>query len=58
MNSHHLLNIKPSSALLLPRAGTRDPRSLHGACPSCLGVKWVANKWVREGSQWRRRPCL
>ena len=26
--------------------GSRDPLSLHGACPVKDGVKWAANKWV------------
>ena len=30
---------------------------LHGACPALLGVKWVANKWIREGAQIWRRSC-
>lgn len=25
--------------------------SLHGACPTSLGIKWVSNKWIREGEQ-------
>ena len=41
----------------LDSEGRRDPRGLHGACPTILGVKWVANKWIREGAQWRTRPC-
>ena len=31
--------------------------SLHGACPTALGIKWVSNKWIREGAQIFRRPC-
>ena len=31
--------------------------SLHGACPTALGIKWVSNKWIREGAQINRRPC-
>ena len=38
--------------------GQRIPESLHGACPTALGVKWVSNKWIREGSQLWKRPCL
>ena len=33
------------------RDGSLDLRTLHAACPALLGVKWVANKWIREGSQ-------
>ena len=52
-----------------PRAGTavfwynldleggRSEQSLHGACPTALGIKWVSNKWIREGAQMTRRPC-
>ena len=32
-------------------------QSLHGACPTALGIKWVSNKWIREGAQIIRRPC-
>ena len=42
----------------LERDGTVDSLSFHGACPTILGVKWVANKWIREGAQVWRRPCL
>ena len=28
----------------LHRSGERDERSLHGACPTLLGIKWVSNK--------------
>ena len=38
--------------------GRRDNRSLHGACPVVRGVKWVSNKWIREGAQIWRRPCV
>ena len=38
--------------------GDRDRDALHGACPTILGTKWVANKWIREGHQIWRRPCL
>ena len=37
--------------------GTRDDLSLHGACPTALGIKWVSNKWIREGAQLWKRPC-
>lgn len=37
--------------------GVRIPESLHGACPTALGIKWVSNKWIREGSQLWKRPC-
>ena len=35
----------------------RDVLSLHGACPTALGIKWVANKWIREGAQIWKKPC-
>ena len=41
----------------LHRDGGRDNLSLHGACPVVMGVKWVSNKWIREGEQVWRRPC-
>lgn len=37
--------------------GSRDDRSFHGACPTVKGIKWVSNKWIREGAQIWRRPC-
>ena len=37
--------------------GSRNLLSLHGACPTALGIKWVSNKWVREGAQVWTRPC-
>jgi len=37
--------------------GRREDRALHGACPVIKGVKWVSNKWIREGSQIWRRKC-
>ena len=33
------------------RFGTRHALSRHGACPTWLGIKWVCNKWIREGEQ-------
>lgn len=27
-----------------------EKRSLHAGCPVLLGNKWVANKWIRDGS--------
>ena len=41
----------------LKHDGTRDDLSLHGACPTALGIKWVSNKWIREGEQIWTRPC-
>ena len=35
----------------------RDVLSLHSACPAALGIKWVANKWIREGAQIWKKPC-
>ena len=41
----------------LDHAGARDKLALHGACPTALGIKWVSNKWIREGAQVWSRPC-
>lgn len=38
--------------------GVRDNMSLHGACPVVRGIKWVTNKWIREGEQIWARPCV
>ena len=37
--------------------GQESNLPLHGACPTALGIKWVSNKWIREGAQIFRRPC-
>ena len=42
----------------LDKDGRRDDLSLHGACPTALGIKWVSNKWIREGAQIWKMPCL
>ena len=42
----------------LYKDGNRDEISLHGACPTALGIKWVSNKWIREGAQLWKMPCL
>ena len=41
----------------LRQSGEREMLSLHGACPTALGIKWVSNKWIREGAQIFQRPC-
>ena len=41
----------------LHRDGKIAHHSEHGACPTILGIKWVSNKWIREGAQIWRRPC-
>lgn len=41
----------------LDRFGNRDDLSLHGACPTALGIKWVSNKWIRDGAQIWKKPC-
>ena len=41
----------------LEESGEKSDLPLHGACPVILGVKWVSNKWVREGAQVWSRPC-
>ena len=38
--------------------GGRDNLAMHGACPTALGIKWVSNKWIREGAQIWRKPCI
>ena len=35
----------------LHRDGQKNTQVLHGACPTILGIKWVSNKWIREGEQ-------
>ena len=42
----------------LDDSGQRNSLSLHGACPTALGIKWVSNKWIREGAQIWKRPCF
>jgi len=53
--------------------GERDLMTYHGGCLTSYGLKWgmcskvaelasndawsVLNKWIREGPQWRARPC-
>ena len=37
--------------------GQESMLPFHGACPTALGIKWVSNKWIREGAQIFRRPC-
>ena len=41
----------------LEENGEQSELPLHGACPVLLGLKWVANKWIREGAQLWTRPC-
>ena len=41
----------------LDEEGVRSHHSLHGACPTALGIKWVSNKWIRDGAQIIRKPC-
>lgn len=41
----------------LHRNGSKDFYSIHGACPTLFGIKWVSNKWIREGMQFNKRPC-
>ena len=41
----------------LDRYGNQSKLSLHGACPTALGIKWVSNKWIREGAQIWKMPC-
>ena len=38
--------------------GSKNSKSQHGACPVALGIKWVSNKWIREGAQIWNKPCL
>lgn len=39
------------------RQHEKDYRSLHGACPTSLGIKWVSNKWIRQGAQIWAKNC-
>lgn len=51
---------KKGMALLwynLDRAGIRDGRLEHAACPVLIGDKWVINKWVQYGGQMDRVLC-
>jgi len=41
----------------LNHKGEQDILSLHGACPTALGVKWVANKWILSFAQTFKRKC-
>jgi len=41
----------------MDRFGNPDNLTLHGACPTALGIKWVSNKWIREGAQIWKMPC-
>ncbi|XP_045104552.1 prolyl 4-hydroxylase subunit alpha-1-like isoform X3 [Portunus trituberculatus] len=41
----------------LKKNGNCNTKSLHGGCPVLLGQKWVANRWIRENANFRRRPC-
>ncbi|TDG43384.1 hypothetical protein AWZ03_010206 [Drosophila navojoa] len=34
-----------------------DHRTLHAACPTLLGNRWVATQWVDVNGQWRRKRC-
>ncbi|KAK8386689.1 hypothetical protein O3P69_017860 [Scylla paramamosain] len=41
----------------LKKNGRFNSKALHGGCPVLLGQKWVANRWIRENANFRRRPC-
>ncbi|XP_042224788.1 prolyl 4-hydroxylase subunit alpha-3-like isoform X2 [Homarus americanus] len=41
----------------LKRNGDADFKTQHGGCPVVLGHKWVANKWIREHTNFLRRTC-
>jgi len=41
----------------MDRYGNQNNLALHGACPTALGIKWVSNKWIREGAQIWKMPC-
>ncbi|XP_017076147.1 prolyl 4-hydroxylase subunit alpha-2 [Drosophila eugracilis] len=52
---------KKGSALLwynLDHKGDGDVRTLHSACPTVVGSRWVMTKWIREWRQLFKRPCL
>ena len=36
---------------------TKDPRSMHAACPVLKGSKWILNKWIYSYNQWENIPC-
>ena len=37
--------------------GDFDPDTLHAACPTIYGLKWVSNKWIRMGAQIWKKKC-
>ena len=51
--------IKGSAVLWynLDKFGNPDWLTLHGGCPTALGIKWVSNKWIRQGAQIWKKPC-
>ena len=41
----------------LSKEGNSAKESMHGGCPTMHGLKWVSNKWIREGEQMFHRKC-
>lgn len=39
-------------------SGQGDYSTKHAGCPIVLGIKWVANRWIREDGQEFRRLCM
>ena len=57
------VNVKPEKGgavfwYNLRRDGSGDMDTLHAACPVLVGVKWVANKWIKYAGQEFVYPCL
>ena len=57
------LRVKPvaGSALFWFNIGPQnnfDSRTLHAGCPVLYGNKWIANKWIKTISNFKRFPCL
>ena len=41
----------------LNHEGKNSVESEHAGCPTLYGLKWVTNKWIREGAQVFHRKC-
>ena len=56
------LSVKPvkGSALYWFNIGPHmnyDSRVLHLGCPVIYGNKWITNKWIKLGAQFKHFPC-
>ncbi|XP_070137081.1 uncharacterized protein [Drosophila bipectinata] len=52
---------KKRSALMwynLDNKGNGIPNSIHTACSTAVGSKWVMIKWLTQAAQMFRKPCL